>query len=60
MKSQLRKKTIEALYAVSSEELIQKTARMYKHLFSLPEWQNASTIAITISRGQEIDRKSVV
>ncbi|MCY9375517.1 5-formyltetrahydrofolate cyclo-ligase [Bacillus sp. T17B1] len=60
MKSQLRKKTIEALSAVSSEDLIQKTARMYKHLFSLPEWQNASTIAVTISRGLEIPTRPVI
>ncbi|WP_276734442.1 5-formyltetrahydrofolate cyclo-ligase [Bacillus sp. (in: firmicutes)] len=60
MKSQLRKKTMEALSAVSSEELLQKTARMYRHLFSLPEWQNASTIAVTISRGMEIPTRPVI
>ncbi len=60
MKSQLRKKTMEALSAVSNEDLLQKTARMYKHLFSLPEWQNASTIAVTISRGLEIPTRPVI
>ncbi|MGM0947749.1 MAG: 5-formyltetrahydrofolate cyclo-ligase [Bacillota bacterium] len=60
MKSQLRKKTMEALSAVSDEDLLQKTARMYKRLFSLPEWQNASTIAVTISRGLEIPTRPVI
>ncbi|MGF7532591.1 5-formyltetrahydrofolate cyclo-ligase [Bacillus mexicanus] len=60
MKSQLRKKTIEALSAVSSEELLQKTARIYKDLFSLPEWQNASTIGVTISRGVEIPTRPII
>lgn len=60
MKSQVRKKTIEALSAVSNEELLQKTARIYKDLFSIPEWQNASTIAVTISRGLEIPTRPII
>ncbi|MDR4435719.1 5-formyltetrahydrofolate cyclo-ligase [Bacillus tequilensis] len=60
MKSQVRKKTIEALSAVSNEELLQKTARIYQDLFSIPEWQNASTIAVTISRGLEIPTRPII
>ncbi|KIN40500.1 5-formyltetrahydrofolate cyclo-ligase [Bacillus subtilis] len=60
MKSQLRKKTLEALSALSNEDILQKTERMYKYLFSLPEWQNAGTIAVTISRGLEIPTHPVI
>lgn len=60
MKSQLRKKTLEALSALSNEDILQKTERMYKYLFSLPEWQNAGTIAVTISRGLEIPTRPVI
>lgn len=60
MKSQLRKKTMQALSALSSDDLLQKTERMYKYLFSLPEWQNAGTIAVTISRGLEIPTRPVI
>ncbi|MCO4850141.1 5-formyltetrahydrofolate cyclo-ligase [Bacillus vallismortis] len=60
MKSQLRKKTMEALSAVSGEDLLQKIARMYERLFSLPEWQNASTIAVTISKGLEIPTRPII
>ncbi|QHQ79797.1 5-formyltetrahydrofolate cyclo-ligase [Bacillus subtilis] len=60
MKSQLRKKTLEALSALSNEDILQKTERMYKSLFSLPEWQNAGTIAVTISRGLEIPTRPVI
>ncbi|MGN7373360.1 5-formyltetrahydrofolate cyclo-ligase [Bacillus halotolerans] len=60
MKSQLRKKTIETLSAISSEELSKKTARINKHLFSLQEWKNASTIAVTISRGLEVPTRPII
>ncbi|OIR60348.1 5-formyltetrahydrofolate cyclo-ligase [Bacillus sp. FMQ74] len=60
MKSQLRKKTMEELSALSNEDLLQKTERIYKYLFSLPDWQNAGTIAVTISRGLEIPTRPVI
>ncbi len=60
MKSQLRKQTMAALSALPNEDLLQKTERMYKDLFSLPDWQNASTIAVTISRGLEIPTRPVI
>ncbi|MDG3074256.1 5-formyltetrahydrofolate cyclo-ligase [Bacillus halotolerans] len=60
MKSQLRKKTIETLSVISNEELSKKTARINEHLFSLQGWQNASTIAVTISRGLEVPTRPII
>ncbi|WP_277713613.1 5-formyltetrahydrofolate cyclo-ligase [Bacillus atrophaeus] len=54
MKTQLRKAVKEQLSAVSDIEWLQKSAIIHQRLFSLQEWQEAQTIAVTISRGQEI------
>ncbi|MCY8205132.1 MULTISPECIES: 5-formyltetrahydrofolate cyclo-ligase [unclassified Bacillus (in: firmicutes)] len=60
MKSQLRKKTMEALSALSNDDFLQKTSRVYKQLFLQPEWEKASTIAVTISKGLEIPTRPII
>ncbi|MGV4319673.1 5-formyltetrahydrofolate cyclo-ligase [Bacillus mojavensis] len=60
MKSQLRKKTMENVSAITSKEWSKKTACINERLFSLPEWQNARTIAVTISRGLEVPTRPII
>ncbi|PRO42821.1 5-formyltetrahydrofolate cyclo-ligase [Bacillus sp. LLTC93] len=54
MKKELRLQTLAKLDQMIAEEFERSTAFLHEHLFQLPAWQQANTIALTMSRGKEV------
>jgi 5-formyltetrahydrofolate cyclo-ligase len=45
---------------MTDDEFWQCSGDIHKKLFSLPEWKNAQTIAVTISTGREVDTTRII
>lgn len=54
MKKELRLQTLAMLEQISTEEFNRHASLLHEHVLQLPEWKQAKTIALTMSRGKEI------
>ncbi|KKK10111.1 5-formyltetrahydrofolate cyclo-ligase [Bacillus sp. L_1B0_12] len=54
MKKELRLQTLAMLEQLSTEEFNRYASLLHEHVLQLPEWKQAKTIALTMSRGKEI------
>nr|WP_285853540.1 5-formyltetrahydrofolate cyclo-ligase [Bacillus safensis] len=54
VKKELRLQTLAKLDQMSDEEFEQSIALLHEHLFQLPAWKQANTVALTMSRGKEV------
>lgn len=59
-KSQLRQMVKKQLEELNDEYFAKGCEEIHKHLFSQGHWNKAKTIAVTVSRGREIDTKAII
>lgn len=59
-KGQIRKDIQEKLQAVPKDVLKKWASEIAKNLYNTDDWKRADTIAITISRGTEVDTKVII
>lgn len=59
-KSQLREMVKKQLEELHSDTFIKGCADIHRHLFTYSKWNKAKTIAVTISRGREVDTKNII
>ncbi|KEF38718.1 5,10-methenyltetrahydrofolate synthetase [Schinkia azotoformans MEV2011] len=59
-KRQIRKDIKEKLQAVPPDVLKKWSSNIAANLFNTDDWKQADTIAITISRGTEVDTKAII
>ncbi|ATF25237.1 5-formyltetrahydrofolate cyclo-ligase [Brochothrix thermosphacta] len=59
-KKQLRQEVLAHLSALSQTERSEKQVSLYKQLFDSLEWQQAKTIAVTISKQPECETRPVI
>ncbi|HZH59591.1 MAG TPA: 5-formyltetrahydrofolate cyclo-ligase [Metabacillus sp.] len=59
-KSQLRQLVKKQLEELNDGTFTKDCAKIHKHLFLQNHWNKAKTIAVTISRGREIDTKNII
>ncbi|OLO26971.1 5-formyltetrahydrofolate cyclo-ligase [Alkalihalophilus pseudofirmus] len=59
-KKELRSLVKEKLNEMTEEEYMHNSKMIKEHLCSTVSWKNANTIAITISRGKEVDTYKII
>jgi 5-formyltetrahydrofolate cyclo-ligase len=59
-KKQIRKRMQAKLQQLTDEEKQTYDKQIAEKLYELPQWKNADTIAITISKGKEIDTIPII
>ncbi|RWZ60073.1 5-formyltetrahydrofolate cyclo-ligase [Halobacillus fulvus] len=59
-KSDLRKKAMNTLKALTSDERLSIEQGIYNHLFNSAYWKNAKTIGVTVSRGFEWETRPII
>ncbi|MFC4182671.1 5-formyltetrahydrofolate cyclo-ligase [Saccharococcus thermophilus] len=59
-KKQIRKTMQAKLQQLTDEEKQAYDKQIAENLYRLPQWKNADTIAITISKGKEIDTTPII
>ncbi|WP_261809421.1 5-formyltetrahydrofolate cyclo-ligase [Levilactobacillus humaensis] len=59
-KANLRQQTIQALKQLSPAKREMGAQSLYEQLFALPEWQQATTIATTISTDLELSTAAII
>ncbi|MGE6629312.1 5-formyltetrahydrofolate cyclo-ligase [Bacillus sp. NPDC077027] len=60
MKKELRTQTLAALEQMKAAEVSKNAESVYEHLFQMPEWREAKTIGLTISRGLEVPTAPII
>ncbi|OLP65586.1 hypothetical protein BACPU_16740 [Bacillus pumilus] len=60
MKKELRLQTLARLDEMSTETFEQSASLLFEHLFQLPDWKQAETIALTMSRGKEVPTRPLI
>ncbi|KIL44402.1 5-formyltetrahydrofolate cyclo-ligase [Jeotgalibacillus soli] len=59
-KKQLRRDKQQQLLSISEESYNKRSCRIHESLFSLKQWQDSSTIGITVSRFPEVDTRRII
>ncbi|PMC39628.1 5-formyltetrahydrofolate cyclo-ligase [Bacillus sp. UMB0899] len=59
-KSHLRELVKNKLEELNTNTFTKGCTKIHKHLFSLRNWTNAKTIAVTVSRGREVDTTNII
>jgi len=56
----MRSVTLKQLTELSDKEYQQLSKEIHKHLFSFSKWNKANTVAVTVSRGREVDTFPII
>ncbi|MFV2049153.1 MULTISPECIES: 5-formyltetrahydrofolate cyclo-ligase [Metabacillus] len=59
-KKEMRSIMLKQLTEISDEEYQQLSKEIHKHLFSFSTWNKANTVAVTVSRGREVDTFPII
>lgn len=59
-KQKIRKYTLEKLDAYPPNDKLKRETRLYEQLFRYQLWQRASTVAITMSMGNELNTQPII